>query len=122
MSKLSISRALAALLLAGLLENWRLVVWVATVRDLLSVLVGVTWLGLVIASLIGLFRARRWGAYMVVVLALFSTVMLAIPLFPAMHLLGLKGPIALAVWNLLAVAFAIVVLRREDVPDREVAA
>jgi hypothetical protein len=59
---------------------------------------------------------------MVLVLAPFSTVMLATPLFPGMHLLGLKGPIALTGWNLLALAAAIVVLRSQDVSDRELAA
>jgi hypothetical protein len=122
MTKRSISRVLAALLLAGLLENWRLVAWVAGARDLLLLLVGVTWLALVVVSVVGLLRARRWGAYMVLVLAPFSTVMLATPLFPGMHLLGLKGPIALAGWNLLALGAAIVVLCSQGVPDRGLAA
>jgi hypothetical protein len=39
-----------------------------------------------------------------------------------MHLLGLRGPVALSAWNLLAVAIGVVVLRTQDVPDRELAA
>jgi hypothetical protein len=39
-----------------------------------------------------------------------------------MPLLGLKGPLALAGWNLLALAMAIVVLRTKDVLERELAA
>ena len=122
MSKGSISRVLAVLVSAGLLENWQLAAWVTSVRGLVPVLVGVTWLGLALASVIGLAMPRRWGAYTVLVLAPFSTVMLGAPLFPGMHLLGLKGPIALAAWNLLALAAAIVVLRSQDVPDRKLAA
>jgi hypothetical protein len=121
-SKLSLTRALGVLLLAGLLENWRLVAWVIRVRGLVPLLVGVTWLGLSAAGVIGLLKARPWGAYTVLVLAPFSTIMLSTPLLPGMHLLGLKGPIALAGWNLLAFSMAILVLRSKDVLDRELAA
>jgi hypothetical protein len=122
LNRLSVSRILAALLLAGLVENWQLVAWLTGVRDWLSFLVGLTWLGLLIGSVIGLVRVRRWGIYLVFVLAPFSTIMLSTPLLPGMRLFGLRGPVALSAWNLLAVAIGIVVLRTQHVPDRKLAA
>jgi hypothetical protein len=117
----NIGRILAVLLLGGVLENWCLVPWVSGARDLASLLIGVTWLGLTLAGVIGLVMTRRWGAYCVLLLAPFSTVLLATPLFPGMHLLGLRGPMALAGWNLFALVMAIVVLRSRDVPGRGLA-
>jgi hypothetical protein len=111
--RLSIGRILAALLLAGFIENWRLIVWVFRVRDIGSV-VGAAWLGLVVASIMGLILGRRWGAKILFVLAPYSTVMLATPLLPGMDFFGFRGPIALALWNLLAIAAGVLVLRTPD--------
>jgi|SRR5213592_2339401 len=118
MKRRSIGRLLAALLLVGFLENWRIPLWALRVRDPVGLLVGVTWLALLAASVVGLWSVRRWGAYSLLVLAPFSTVMLATPLLPAMHLVGLKGPLALALWNLVALVGAVVALRAADHPDR----
>ena len=107
----SISRLLAFLLLLGLAANWRQVLWVFGIRDPLGLTVGVTWLALVIASVVGLSMIRRFGAYSLIVLAVFSTLMLSIPLFPGMHAVGLRGPTALTVWNLVALLCGVAVLR-----------
>ncbi len=117
MNRRSISRVLGLLLLMGLIANWRLALLVFRIRNPLGLLVGVTWLALVIATLVGLSRVQRWGAYSLLVLAPFSTVMLATPLFPGMHLVGLGGPIALAVWNLVALLGGVAVLRARDVRE-----
>ena len=108
---------LAALLFIGLLVNWRLVVWVLRVRDVWGIVVGVTWLALTLASVVGLARARRWGAYSLLVLAPFSTAMLATPLLPGVDLVGLRGPVALVVWNAIALVGAVLVLRSREHPD-----
>lgn len=110
-SRRQISRVLAILLLMGLVANWRQVLWVFRIRDTLGLLVGATWLALVIATVVGLSMVRSWGAYSLFVLAVFSTIMLSTPLFPGMHALGLRGPIALTIWNLMAVLGGVVVLR-----------
>src|SRR4051812_36766497 len=91
MNRRTLSHVLGALLLVGLAENWRLALWTFRIRELLGILVGLTWWVLTIASLVGLFRVRRWGAYSFLVLAPFSTIMLGTPLFPGMHLVGLRG-------------------------------
>jgi hypothetical protein len=112
-----LSRILAALLLVGLLFNWRLVAWVFRVRDVLGIVVGVTWLVLTLAGVIGLARARRWGAYSLLVLAPLSTVMLATPLLPGIDLVGGRGPVALVAWNAIALVGAVLVLRTREHPD-----
>jgi hypothetical protein len=117
MNRRSISRVLAILLLVGLAANWRLALSVFRIRDPLGLLVGVMWLGLTVATVVGLSRVRRWGAYTLLVLAPFSTVMLATPLLPGMHLVGLRGPLALAIWNLVALVCGVVVLRTADAPE-----
>jgi len=117
MNRRTISRVLAIVLFVGLAANWRLVLWVFRIRDPLGFLVGVTWLGLVVATLVGLSRVRRWGAYTLLVLAPFSTVMLATPLLPGMHVVGLRGPLALAIWNLVALLCGVLVLRTADAPQ-----
>ena len=111
MTRRAISWVLAALLLLGLAVNWRLALWVLGVRDPLGLVVGVSWLALLLTSVIGLSRVRRWGAYTLIVLAPLSTVMLAAPLLPGMHVVGLKGPLGLVVWNVVALLGAIIVLR-----------
>src|SRR5207249_2224430 len=111
-------RLLAVLLLIGLLDNWRIPIWALRVQDPVGLLVGVTWLALLVASVVGLWRVQRRGAYSLLVLAPFSTVLLATPLLPAMHLVGLKGPLALALWNLVALVGAVVALRAADHPER----
>jgi hypothetical protein len=122
MNRPNSSRLLAAVLVAGCIENWRLLGWIFRIRGI-GLLVGAAWLGLVIASVFGLVRARRWGAYILFVLAPYSTIMIGTPLFPGMHLFGFKGPVALALWNLLAIAAGVLVLRTPDVRGhRELAA
>jgi hypothetical protein len=118
MNRRTISRVLAALLVIGLAFNWSLVVWVFRIREPIGLLVGVTWLVLVVGTIVGLARGRRWGAGCLLVLAPFSTMMLATPLLPGMHAVGLKGPLALAVWNLIALLGGLFVLRASDVPER----
>ena len=117
MNRRTVSRVIAVLLLIGLVANWRLALWVFGVREPLGLLVGVTWLALVIATVVGLSMGRRWGAYSLLALAPFSTVMLSAPLFPGMHLVGLKGPIALAAWNLVALLSGVAVLWAADDPE-----
>jgi hypothetical protein len=111
MNRRSIAQVLAVLLFIGLLENWRTVLWVFRIRDSLGLLVGVTWLALVLGSVIGLFRAKQWGVFSLLVLVPFATVMLGIPVFPGMHLIGLRGPLALAAWNIIALLGAVAVVR-----------
>ena len=111
MTRRAVGWALAALLLLGLAVNWRLVLWVFRVRDPLGLAVGLLWLALIIISVIGLSQARRWGAYTLIVLAPLSTVMLAAPLLPGMNVVGLRGPLALVVWNAVALVGGLVVLR-----------
>jgi len=118
MNRRTISRVLAALLLIGLAFNWRLVLWVFGIREPIALLVGVVWLALVVATIVGLARGRRWGAACLLVLAPFSTVMLATPLLPGMHAVGLKGPLALTIWNLVALLGGLIVLRTSGVPER----
>ncbi len=114
MNRRSISWVLAALLLLGLIENWRIVLWVFRVREPLGLLVGLTWLALVVSSVVGLFRVRKWGAYSLLVLAVFSTGMLSTSLFPGMHVAGLGGPLALTLWNLMAAIGGVLLLRTWD--------
>jgi hypothetical protein len=109
---------LAGLLLIGLIANWQIVFWVFRIRELLGLLVGVTWLTLVIAAVVGLARIRRSGVYSLLVLAPFSTVMLSVPLLPGMRLVGLDGPIALAAWNLVALLGGVAVFWAPDGPER----
>jgi hypothetical protein len=118
MNRRTISRVLAALLLIGLAFNWRVVLWVFRIRDPIGLAVGVMWLVLVVSTILGLSRGRRWGAGCLLVLAPFSTVMLSTPLLPGMHAVGLKGPVALAIWNLVALLGGLMVLRTSDVPER----
>jgi hypothetical protein len=117
MNSRRISQLLAALLLIGLIANWRLVVWAFSIREPIGLFVGITWLALVIAALVGLSTVRRWGAYTLLVLAVFSTIALSTPLFPGMHPLGLKGPIALAFWNLVPLVGAVALLRLRRKPE-----
>jgi hypothetical protein len=117
MNRPNISRLLGALIFVGLVANWRLAPWTFRVQDPIGGLVGLTWLGLAIVSVVGLLRVRRWGAYCLLVLAPFSTIMLATPLFPGMHLVGLRGPVALVIWNLAALVSGVALLRMRDVPD-----
>lgn len=102
MNRRQISQILAVLLLIGLAGNWRLAIWIVRTPEPPGLAVGVMWFGLVITTVIGLWRVHRWGAYTLIVLALFSTVALSTPLLPGMHLVGLSGPVALAAWNCLA--------------------
>jgi hypothetical protein len=111
MHRRSFSQGLAALLLIGLAANWRVVLWIVSVRLSTGLVLGAIWLALVIATVVGLGRVRRWGAYTLIVLAGFSTVAFSTPLFPGMHMVGFKGPIALTVWNLVALLSGIVILR-----------
>jgi len=118
MNRRTISRVLAALLILGLAFNWRLVLWVVRIREPVGLLVGVIWMVLVLATIAGLAQGRRWGAGCLLVLAPFSTIMLSTPLLPGMHAVGLKGPLALTVWNLVALLGGLIVLRTSDVPER----
>ena len=118
MDRRGISRVLAALLLVGLAFNWRLVLWVFRIREPIGLVVGLTWLALVVVTIIGLARGRRWGAVCLLVLAPFSTVMLSTPLLPGMHAVGLRGPVALVIWNLLALLGGLIVLRGSNVVER----
>lgn len=114
MNRRTISRALAVLLLAGLLANWRLALWMFRVRDPVGAAIGVSWLALIIVSVIGLLRVRRWGVYCLFALAPLSTAMLAAPLLPGMQVVGLRGPLALVAWNAAALVGGVVVLRAQD--------
>ena len=118
MNRRRISLALAVLLLMGLVANWRLVFWVFRIGDPLGLLIGITWLLLVLATVVGLASSRRWGAFGLLLLAPFSTVLLASPLFPGMQLVGLRGPLALALWNLVALLSGVAILRIPHVPER----
>lgn len=111
MTRRAVSWLLAALLLVGLVVNWRLALWVFRVRDPLGLAVGLSWLALILVSTIGLIQVRRWGAYALIILAPLSTVMLAAPLWPGMHVVGLTGPLGLAVWNAVALVGGLFVLR-----------
>jgi hypothetical protein len=91
-----LSQILAVLLLGSLAENWRLVAVVLYPRDATAFVLGGVWLGLVVGSGVGLLKQQRWGAYLLLLLAPYGTVMLATPLVPGVGLLGLASSRVLA--------------------------
>ena len=115
MNRLRIGQILAVLLLIGLAANWRLALWVFRVQDRLGLVIGAAWLVLVILTVAGLASGLRWAAFTLFVLAVFSTAALSIPLFPGMHIVGLRGPIALAAWNFVPLLAGVIFLRIRDV-------
>ena len=114
MSKRILGRFVATLLLASLVENWSLLGFLVRAREPVLFLVCATWTGLFVGSVIGLLQSQRWGAILLALLAPFSTIFLSTPLLPGMHLVGLKGPLALAAVNLIVLVAAIYLARTLD--------
>lgn len=110
-----VGQLVAALLLGTLVERWRLVTMVLYPQNIYVFLVGGTWLALVLASANGLFKGRRWGAYLLLVLAPFSTIMLSIPLVPGVSLLlGIQGPTTMIALNVAMLVAGVVLARTLD--------
>ena len=111
MSGRKVALIVATLLIASLAENWRLFGLLIRASEPVLFLVCATWSALFLGSIVGLLQRQRWGAVLLVVLAPFSTLFLATPLLPGMHLVGLKGPVALAALNFLMLAAGIYLVR-----------
>jgi hypothetical protein len=92
-----LAQVAALVLLGALIANWQLVGIMLHASEVILFLVCAGWLGLLLASTGGLVRGKRWGAYALLALVPYSTMLLGTPLIPGIdHLGGLRG------WPLLA--------------------
>jgi hypothetical protein len=108
-------RLLAVLLLGVVIDRWRLLQILASPADssALVLLVTLSWLGLLLASVVGLLGARRWGPVSLLLLVLVSTVFHGIPLVPGVSRLlpAAVRPGSVFILNLVVAAAAVLLLR-----------
>jgi hypothetical protein len=96
-----LAQVVAIVLLGALVANWRLVSLVLNPADATAFLVVAGWVGLLLASAIGLVQGKRWGAYALLALVPYSTILLSTPLIPAIDQLAtMRGWLPLTVVNL----------------------